>query len=202
MKLYYSPGACSLASHIVATEAGIALETEKVDLRAKTTASGRDFTTISEKGYVPALVLDDGEVLTEGPAIMQYLADVKPATGLAPAAGTMARYRLQEMLNYIGGELHKNYGPLFNPAVAPAMRDEKVAALHKRYALVEKQLQGRSYLFGEQFTAADAYLFVVTSWAGKLKVDLAAFPNLAAFQARVRARPAVAAAMKAEGLNH
>jgi len=202
MKLYYSPGACSLASHIVAEEAGLKFQLEKVDLRAKTTADGKDFTAVNPKGYVPALVLDDGEVLTEGPAVVQYLADRKPAVGLAPAAGTLARYHLQEMLNYIGGELHKNYGPLFNPATPQALRDEKVAALQKRYMLIEQQLRGRSFLFGEQFTAADAYLFTVTNWAGKLKVDLSAFPNLLAFQQRVLARPAVQAAMKAEGLLH
>ena len=200
MKLYYSPGACSLAPHIVAHEAGIPLQIEKVDLRAKKTESGADFVAINPKGYVPALVLDDGGVLTEGVAVSQYLADRKPESGLAAPAGSLGRYRLQEMLTYLNSELHKNYSPLFNPASPPELRAEKVAALQKRYALIEAQLQGRSYLFGEQFTAADAYLFVVTNWAGKLKLDLSAFPNLAAFQARVAARPAVQAAMRAEGL--
>ena len=202
MKLYYSPGACSLAPHIVASEAGLALQFEKVDLRTKKTETGADFGAINPKGYVPALLLDDGELLTEGVAVSQYLADRKPESGLAPAAGSLARYRLQEMLTYVSSELHKNYGPLFNPASAPELRAEKVAALQKRYALIEKQLQGRSYLFGEHFTAADAYLFVVTSWAPKLKVDLSAFPNLTAFQARVAARPAVHTALRAEGLLH
>ncbi len=200
MKLFYSPGACSLAPHIVALEAGIPLELEKVDLRAKKTGSGADFWALNPKGYVPALVLDDGEVLTEGVAVSQYLADRKPEAGLAAPAGSLGRYRLQEMLTYLNSELHKNYGPLFNPATSPELRAEKVAALYKRYELIEKQLQARSYLFGEQFTAADAYLFVVTRWAPYLKVDLSAFPNLAAFQARVAARPAVQAAMLAEGL--
>ena len=200
MKLYYSPGACSLAPHIVANEAGIALQLEKVDLRGKKTETGADFTALNPKGYVPALVLDDGELLTEGVAISQYLADQKPQSGLAAPAGSLARYRLQEMLTYLNSELHKNYSPLFNPAASPELRAEKIAALQKRYALLEAQLQGRSYLFGEQFSAADAYLFVVTSWAPKLKLDLSAFPNLAAFQARVAARPAVQAAMRAEGL--
>lgn len=200
MKLYYSPGACSLSPHIVAAEAGIKLQLDKVDLRVKTTAGGEDFLAINPKGYVPALVLDSGELLTEGAAIVQYIADQRPALGLAPAAGSLARYRLQEMLAYIGGELHKNYGPLFNPASSQQLRDEKVAALHTRYALIEKQLQGKSYLFGEQFTAADAYLFVVTRWAAKFKVDLSALPNLQAFQQRVLARPAVQTAMKEEGL--
>ena len=202
MKLYYSPGACSLAPHIVASEAGLALQFEKVDLRTKKTETGADSGAINPKGYVPALLLDDGELLTEGVAVSQYLADRKPESGLAPAAGSLARYRLQEMLTYVSSELHKNYGPLFNPASAPELRAEKVAALQKRYALIEKQLQGRSYLFGEHFTAADAYLFVVTSWAPKLKVDLSAFPNLTAFQARVAARPAVQTALRAEGLLH
>ena len=202
MKLYYSPGACSLAPHIVALEAGIPLQIEKVDLRAKKTESGADFVAINPKGYVPALVLDDGEVLTEGVAVSQYLADRKPESGLAAPAGSLGRYRLQEMLTYLNSELHKNYSPLFNPASPPELRAEKVAALQKRYALIEAQLQGRSYLFGEQFTAADAYLFVVTNWAFKLKVDLSAFPQLQAFHKRVSARPAVQAAMKAEGLLH
>jgi len=202
MKLYYSPGACSLSPHIVAEEAGIRLQLEKVDLKTRKTADGQDYMAINPKGYVPALVLDSGELLTEGPAIVQYLADLKPATGLAPLAGSLGRYRLQEMLTYIGGELHNNVGPLFNPATSQEIRDERVAALHKRYGLIEKQLQGRSYLIGEQFTAADAYLFVVTNWAQKLKVDLSGFPNLQAFQARVKARPAVQTAMKDEGLLH
>jgi glutathione S-transferase len=155
---------------------------------------------VNPKGYVPALQLDNGEVLTEGPAIVQYLADRKPESGLAPANGTMERYRMQEMLGYINSEIHKNYGPLFNPNVTPDVRNEKVETLLKRYALVEKQLGGRDFLFGTTFTAADAYLFTVTNWANYVKVDLSKFPNLQAFQARVAARPAVMAAMKAEGL--
>jgi glutathione S-transferase len=200
MKLYYSPGACSLSPHIVAQEAGIALQLEKVDLKAKKTASGADYLAINPKGYVPALQLDDGEVLTEGPAIVQYLGDRKPASGIVPAAGTMARYRLQEALTFINGELHKNYGPLFNPATAASLREEKITQLKGRYALIERQLQGRQFLVGDKFSAADAYLFTVTRWAGKLQVDLSAFPNLQAFQKRVEARPAVQAAMQAEGL--
>ena len=151
---------------------------------------------------MPALALDDGELLTEGPAIVQYLADLNPGSGLAPATGTLPRYRLQEMLTYINSELHKNYGPLFNPATPVALREEKVAALQKRYGLLELQLQGRKFLFGDQFTAADAYLFTVTNWAPKLKVDLSEFPNLQAFQLRVAARPAVQSALKSEGLLH
>lgn len=200
MKLFYSPGACSLSPHIVAQEAGIALQLEKVDIKAKKTASGADFLAINPKGYVPALQLDDGEVLTEGPAIVQYLGDRKPASGVVPAAGTMARYRLQEALGYINSELHKNYGPLFNPATPAALRDEKIAQLKTRYALMERQLSGHEYLIADKFSAADAYLFTVTRWADKLNVDLSTFPNLQAFQKRVAARPAVQAAMQAEGL--
>jgi glutathione S-transferase len=200
MKLYYSPGACSLSPHIVATEAGIGLELVRVDNKTKTVAAEGDYWAINPKGYVPALELDNGEVLTEGPAIVQYLADLKPAAGLAPANGTWARTRLQEMLNYITSEIHKTYSPLFNPKVLPEVRAERTEYLRRRYALFDKQLAGRKYLFGDQFTVADAYLFVVTSWAKSTKVDLSDFANLQAFQKRVAARPAVRAAMEAEGL--
>ncbi len=198
MKLYYSPGACSLASHIVAREAGIDLELEKVDMGTKKTASGEDFLALNPKGYVPALVLDDGELLTEGTAIMQYLADLQPASGLAPPNGTLPRYRLQAMLGYINSEIHKNYSPLFNRKTSPEVREERVECLRKRYALVESILGNGECLFGDQFTAADAYLFTVTQWARLVKVDLSEFPNLLAFQQRVAARPAVQAAMQAE----
>jgi glutathione S-transferase len=200
MKLYYSPGACSLSPHIVAREAGIDLTLEKVDLATKKTASGADFSAINPKGYVPVLQLDGGEVLTEGPAIVQYLADRNPQSALAPANGTLARYRLQEWLGYINSELHKSYGPLFNPAVTAEARAERIAYLHKRYALIDKALAENTFLTGEQFSVADAYLFTVTNWASFLKVDLAAFPNLLAFQKRVAARKGVKAAMVEEGL--
>jgi glutathione S-transferase len=200
MKLYYAPGACSLSPHIVACEAGLELALETVDLKAKKTASGADYLAINPKGYVPALQLDDGQVLTEGSAIIQYLADLKPAAGLAPANGSWQRYRLQEWLGYITSELHKSFGPLFNPAITPEARAERIAYLNKRYALVETSLEGKSYLLGEHFSVADAYLFVVTSWARIVKLDLAAFPNLVKFQERVAARPGVKAAMVAEGL--
>jgi glutathione S-transferase len=200
MKLFYMPGACSLASHIVAREAGLKVEPVKMDRATRRTADGRDYLAINPKGYVPALEFDDGQVLTEGPAILQYLADQKPGSGLAPAAGTIERYRLQETLTYLNGEIHKSMGALFNPAITPEARQERVDYLNKRYPLIEKQLAGKSYLFGETFTVADAYLFVVTNWSGMLKVDLSAYPNLMAFQKRVAARPEVQAAMKAEGL--
>ncbi|HEX9707344.1 MAG TPA: glutathione transferase GstA [Steroidobacteraceae bacterium] len=200
MKLYYSPGACSLSPHIVATEAGIPLELVKVDTKTKSIRDEGDFWAINPKGYVPALQLDNGEVLTEGPAIVQYLADQKPAAALAPANGTFERTRLQEMLNYITSEIHKTYSPLFNPDVLPAVREERLAYLHRRYALLEKRLAGRKHLFGEQFTVADAYLFVVTNWAQIVKFDLGEFPNIQAFQKRVGSRKSTLQAMRAEGL--
>lgn len=200
MKLYYSPGACSLASHIVAEEAGIALQLEKVDLGAKRTEGGADFWQINPKGYVPALALDDGEVLTEGTAVVQYLADQRPAGHLAPAHGTLGRYRLQEWLGYINSEIHKSYSPLFNPATSDATRAERKDYLARRYQIIEAALAKQPFLLGEQFSVADAYLFTVTNWAAHVGLDLSGFPALQAFQVRVAARPAVQAAMKAEGL--
>jgi glutathione S-transferase len=198
MKLYYSRGACSLAPDIVAREAGIEITLEKVDLRARKTAGGRDFLEINPKGYVPALELDNGEVLTEGVAIVQYLADLKPEARLAPANGTLERYRLQAMLGYINSELHKSYSPLFNPATIEETRKERLAYLGKRYAFIENELRDKPYLFGETFTVADAYLFTVTQWAEGVKLDLSNMPNVRAFQQRVNARPAVQAAIAAE----
>ncbi|HTX05616.1 MAG TPA: glutathione transferase GstA [Steroidobacteraceae bacterium] len=200
MKLYYATGSCSLSPHIVAHEAGIVVEPQKVDLRTKTVAATGDFLAINPKGYVPALQLDDNEVLTEGPVIVQYLADLKPQTGLAPPAGTLARYRLQEWLGYINSELHKAYSMLFRQDTAAQTRAERQMYLRKRYTLVEKQLESRPYLLGDTFTVADAYLFTITSFADVVKFDLAAFPHVRAFQERVGARPAVKAAMRAEGL--
>ncbi|MEO8223498.1 MAG: glutathione transferase GstA [Gammaproteobacteria bacterium] len=200
MKLYYSPGACSLSPHIVAQEAGINLDLVKVDLASKTVASDGDFWAINPKGSVPVLQLDSGETLTEGPAIVQYLADLKPEAKLAPANGTFPRARLQEVLNYITSEIHKSYSPLFNAQILPEVRAERVAYLRKRYALLDQQLSGRQYLLGDQFSVADAYLFTVTRWAALVKVDLSDYANLQAFQQRVAARPAVQAALKAEGL--
>lgn len=199
MKLFYTPGACSLSPHIVALEAGIDLQLQKVDLKTKTVASAGDYLAVNPKGYVPALQLDDGEVLTEGPVIGQYLADLEPGKGLAPPAGSLARYRLQEWLGFINSELHKSYSPLFRPDTPAETRAERLAYLGKRYDIVEKQLAGRPYLCGDNFTVADAYLFTVTNWAGRVKLDLTPFPNLRAFQERVAARPAVQAAMRAEG---
>jgi len=200
MKLYYMPGACSLSPHIVACEAGIDLQLVKVDGKTKRTESGADFLAINPKGYVPALELDDGQLLTEGTAIVQYLADLKPASGLAPANGTLARYRLQETLGYINSEIHKSYSPLFNPDTPEAARQERKAYLLKRYALLEGVLAKQPWLLGEQFTVADAYLFTVTNWGRHVELDLSAFPAILAFQKRVAGRPAVQAALDAEGL--
>jgi glutathione S-transferase len=200
MKLYYAPGACSLSPHIVAREAGLDLTLVKVDLSTKQTSDGRDYLAINPKGYVPAIELDSGELLTEGPAIVQYLADRRPDAGLVPPAGTLERYRVQETLGYINSEIHKSYSPLFNSKTTPEVRQEREAYLRKRYALLDQALAGKSYLFGDRFGVADAYLFTVTNWARSLKLDLSGFPNLLAFQERVAARPAVRAAMVAEGL--
>lgn len=200
MKLYYAPGACSLAPHIVAHETGIRLDLEKVDTKTKAMDSGGDFRDINPKGYVPVLRLDDGAILTEGPVVSQYLADLHPESGLAPLPGSMERYRLQEWLGYINSEIHKNYSPLFNPATSEETRKEKIDYLRKRYDLIEQRLATNSYLLGEHYTVADIYLFVVTNWARIVKVDLSGFPNLLAFQKRMVARPAVQAALKAEGL--
>jgi glutathione S-transferase len=200
MKLFYAPGACSLSPNIVAHEAGIELRLQKVDTKTKTVATPGDFWEINPKGYVPALELDNGEILTEGPTIVQYLADLKPETRLAPVAGTLERYRLLETLGYLNSEIHKTYSMLFKPNVPQEVRAEREEYLLKRYALIDQKLEGRQYLFGEQFTVADAYLFTVTSWAATVKVDLSKFANLRRFQERVAARPAVRAAMKAEGL--
>jgi glutathione S-transferase len=200
MKLFYAPGACSLSPNIVAHEAGIELRLQKVDTKTKTVASTGDYWAINPKGYVPALELDSGEILTEGPTIVQYLADLKPQSGLAASNGTVERYRLQEMLGYINSEIHKTYSMLFKPNLPAEVRAEREEYLLKRYALLDEKLAGRPYLFGDKFTVADAYLFTVTNWGKHVNVDLSKFPHLQEFQARVAARPAVKAAMKAEGL--
>ena len=199
MKLYFSPGACSLASHIVLNEAGLAHTLVQVNLKTKKTKDGADFTAISPKGYVPTLALDDGRVLTEGTVILQYLADQKPAAQLAPPAGDFERYRLQEWLGFINSEVHKNFSPLFNPAASEDMKAAAKANLARRLEFVAHALKDREYLTG-RYSVADAYLWVVLSWAGHVGVDLAPFPALAAYQARIAARPAVQAALKAEGL--
>jgi glutathione S-transferase len=200
MKLYYSPGACSLSPHIVAREIGLDVQLEKVDLKSHTFDSGSDYYKVNPKGYVPALELKPGEILTEGPAIVQYMGDQKPQSGVVPPAGTMERYRLQELLGYINSEIHKTYSPLFNPNTKPETADERREYLKKRYSYLDELLAGKQYLLGDKFSAADAYLFTVTSWAGFAKVDLSGCANIQAFQKRVAERPAVKQAMKEEGL--
>ncbi|HEX4242241.1 MAG TPA: glutathione transferase GstA, partial [Steroidobacteraceae bacterium] len=199
MKLYYSPGACSLSPHIVLLEAGLPAVLEKVDLVGKKTASGADYLTVNAKGAVPALELEGGEVLTEGPAIVQYLADQKPESGLAPRSGTLERYRLMEVLNYITSELHKSYGPLFNPKISADWRASIIAGFDKKFAWLSKLLESRTYVMGNTFTVADAYLFTVLRWSPRVGIDLARWPTLAAYVARVEQRPKVQQALKDEG---
>ena len=198
MKLYLKPGACSLSPHIALEESGLAYETEVVDLKTKITASSADFTKINPKGYVPALLLDSGELLTEGPAIVQYIADQAPAKKLAPANGTIERYRLQSWLNFIGTEIHKSCTPFFNPASGNDWKKIATANLERRLGYVNEQIEGKLYLMGEDFSVADGYLFTVLGWMKFIKIDLAQWPNLAAYVDRVAARPAVQAALKAE----
>ncbi len=200
MKLYYAPGACSLSPHIIAREAGVPVELEQVDNREKKTKSGKDYWSINAKGQVPVLELDDGQRLTEGPVIVQYLADQKPATGLAPAPGSIDRYRVQEWLNFVGSELHKTFGPIFRSTTPDEFKKLSKENLGKRFDWLDKQLAGKHYLMGEKFTIADAYLFAVLRWSPRVEIDLSKWPNLKAYVDRVAARPKVQEAMKAEGL--
>lgn len=200
MKLYYSPGACSMAAHIVALEAGYTLELEKVDVVKKKTADGGDYWKVNPKGYVPALVLDDGQVLTEVGVICQYLGDRKPETRLVAAFGTMQRYRQMEALNFTATEIHKQIGALFNPKMTPEMKEVQLGTIERRFDALEKMLDGKQYITGDDFTAADAYLFTVLNWTKIFKIDVAKWPNIQAFIARVAERPKVQETMKAEGL--
>jgi glutathione S-transferase len=200
MKLFYAAGACSLSPHIVLREAGLNFEIERVDFKTKQTAGGTDYLSINPKGSVPALQLDDGAVLTEGPAIVQYLADQAPAKKLAPANGTFERYQLMEILNYLTSEVHKTFGPLFNPKSSDEAKAAARTALAQRFAYLDKKLAAAPFLTGEQFTVADAYLFVLLSWTGHVGIDLSPWPATQAYQKKVAARPAVQAAMVAEGL--
>jgi glutathione S-transferase len=200
MKLYYAPGACSLSPHIVLRESGLAFEAVLADLKAHRLADGTDYYAVNSKGQVPVLELDSGERLTEGPAIVQYIADQVPAKNLAPANGTMARYRMQEWLNFVTSELHKGLGTMFNAAMpeeGKAVARERAA---ERLKWVDEQLEGKPYLMGDAFSVADAYLFTVTNWTPHTGNDISGLKNLGAFQARMAARPAVQAALKAEGL--
>ena len=200
MKLYYFTGACSLSPHIVLLEAGLAYTLVKVDPKNKKTEDGSDYLTVNSKGAVPALQLDDGRVLTEGPAIVQYLADLKPESGLAPRAGTFERYQLMEILNYITSEIHKSFSPLFNPASSADMKEAAVSALSKKFDWLTGFLGKKPYLLGNTFTVADAYLFTVLGWTGHVKIDLGKWPVVAEYKDRVAKRPKVIAAMKEEGL--
>jgi glutathione S-transferase len=200
MKLYYAPGACSLSPHIGSREAGIPVELKKVNLKDKVVEGGGDYRKINSKGYVPALELDNGQVLTEGPAIVQYLADQKPDSGLAPRAGSFERYKLQEWLNFITSEIHKGFSPLFKPNTPEEYKAIVRENLAVRFEWLNQQLQGTDYLTGKTFTVADAYLFTVLRWTEPLKYDISKWSNLGAFLARVAARPKVREAMKAEGL--
>jgi glutathione S-transferase len=200
MKLYYSPGACSLSPHIALREAGLPFELVLASTKTKKLADGSDYLAINPKGQVPLLALDNGVKLTEGPAIVQYIADQAPASALAPAAGTIERYQLMEWLNFITSELHKSFSPLFSPDTPedykPVVRNRLLA----RLSYVDQQLTGRSYLLGEQYSVADIYLFVVSGWGQYVGVDISGLHGLMAFRERVAARPAVIEAMKAEGL--
>ncbi len=199
-KLYYSPGACSLSPHIALREAGLPFDLVLASTKTKKLADGTDYLTINPKGQVPLLELDDGQRLSEGPAIVQYIADQAPASQLAPAAGTMARYRLMEWLNFITSELHKGFSPLFNPAAPDEAKTQARAKLSERLGWVDTQLEGKTYLMGDTFTVADGYLFTVAGWGKHVGLDIAPMKHLSAYMARVAARPAVQAALKAEGL--
>lgn len=200
MQLYYAPGACSLAPHIVLREAGLPADVVKVDLAARQTADGADYLQVSPNGYVPALRLDDGQVLTEAQVILQYLADRKPEAGLAPPAGGLERYRLQEALGFIATELHKGFGPLWNPAMPEAAKQLAREKLAERLSHLNERLGTSAFVFGDRFTVADAYAFTVANWTNVHKIELGPWPNLRAYMARIGERPAVRAALEAEGL--
>lgn len=200
MKLYYLKGACSLASYISLCEAGLPFEASSVDLQTRKTSDGLDFNQINPKGYVPALRLDNGEVLTENVAVLQYIADRAPASQLAPPVGTLARSRLVEWLGFISSEVHKAVSPMFNPAANDEVKAYARKNLERRLDWLDKEWGTRQFLMGDTFTVADAYLFVVFSWMPHLGIDQSRWPKLQAFSERVRARPAVQKALKGEGL--
>jgi glutathione S-transferase len=200
MKLYYSPGACSLSPHIALLEAGLPYDLVKVDLRAKKLDNGDDYLKVNPKGQVPALTLDNGEVVTEGPVIVQMIADKASAKNLAPARDSAERYKLQEWLNFVTAELHKNFSPMFSPVLSDDAKAFFKDRVMGKFKYVDSQLAGRDYLMGKQFTVADGYLFTMLSWAERMKFDLSAMPNLLAYKARVGARPKVQEALTREGL--
>jgi glutathione S-transferase len=200
MRLYFAPGACSLSPHIVSRELGLSLDMKKVSTKDKTMEGGGDFRQVNPKGYVPALELDNGQVLTEGPAIVQYLADQKPEAGLAPKAGSFERYKLQEWLNFITSEIHKQFSPLFRPTTPDEYKKIAKENLATRFEWLDKQLAGKEYLMGGSFSVADAYLYTVLRWTKPMQIDVSKWPNVAAYMERVGARPKVKDALKAEGL--
>jgi glutathione S-transferase len=200
MKLYYSPGACSLSPHIALCEAGLSFTLEKVDLKTKKTAGGGDYYKINSKGAVPALQLDDGRVLTEGPAIVQYIADQRPDSGLAPRWGSFERYQLMEMLNYVGTQIHSGFHPIFTPSSSAETKAAAVETLGKKFDWLSKRIAGGKYLLGDVFTVADAYLFTVLRWTDYAKMDRGKWPTLAAYFELVGRRPKVQEALTAEGL--
>jgi glutathione S-transferase len=199
MKLYYSPGACSLSPHIALHESGLPFQAVLTSTKLHKLQDGTDYYTINPKGYVPLLELDDGTRLAEGPAIVQWIADQVPEKQLAPPAGTMERYRLQEWLSFIGTEIHKQFSPLFNPAMPEEAKPVFRQKIVERLAFVDRHLAQHDYLLGSRFSVADGYLFTVTRWTAPLKIDVGGLARLAAFMGRVSARPAVQQALKAEG---
>jgi glutathione S-transferase len=202
MKLYFSPGACSLSPHIVLREVGAKFDLEQVDLKEKKTKSGKNFLDVNPKGQVPTLVLDSGEVLTEGPVIVQYVADQNPSAGIAPKAGTMERYHLQEWLNFLTSEIHKSFSPLFRPTTPEEYKKIVKENLANRFKWLDSYFANKKFLMGDNFTIADAYAFTLLNWTKRTAIDLAQWPNLKAYHQRVGARPKVQEAMKAEGLTH
>lgn len=200
MKLYFSKGACSLSPHIIACEAGLPIELVEVDLQSKRTSAGEDFRLINPNGYVPVLMFDDGKKLTEGPAIVQYLADQAPDKKLVPSAGTFERYQLQQWLNFISTEIHKGFGALFNPAMPEEAKQVVTNLLTSRLQTVEEYLANRAFLLGDDFTVADAYLFVTLRWGTYVNIDISRWPVLSNYAAKISARPAVQKALKEEGL--
>lgn len=200
MKLYFYPGACSMAPHIVLRELGLPFELDQVDLQAKKTKGGEDFSTVNPKGYVPALRLDDGQVLTEVAVILQYLADRKPEAGLLPEPGTMERYRVLEWLNFISSEIHKQFSPFFNPKITPEWRENQLNLLGRRFDYLSERLGDKPFLMGDTFTVADAYLFTVLNWHKLFDIDLGKWPVIKSYHARIAGRASVKDALKAEGL--
>lgn len=200
LKLYYVPGTCALCPHIVLHEAGVSFTAEKVNPKDKITESGQDYNAINPKGYVPALVMENGELLTEASVIAQYIADLVPEKKLAPLAGTLERYRLQEWLSFISSEIHKSFSPLFNPKYSDDARVLQKERLNLRLGVAAKMLAGKDYLMGKTYTVADAYLYAVLRWSPRFGIDLAPWPALQSFMERIAARPAVKAALAEEGL--